>query len=132
MAFYRGRDGVVKVGASPTDVGEVQSWTLDTEQAVGEAWGMGDDAMRHFASAPTKGSGSVECYYDPADAGQGGLAVGATVALELYPGGETVGFEYLSFSAIITTVGWSGSKGDLVMAAFNFVVNGDITPAVVA
>ena len=131
MAFFAGKDGVVKVGASAVEVGEVQSWTLDLAASIGEGWGMGDAAVRHFVSAPPTGSGSLEMYLDPADAGQALLVPAAEVAVELYPGGEAVGSGYFTLSAIIESVNRQGEKSGIPMLTVNFKVNGAVTPATV-
>ncbi|SES76711.1 hypothetical protein [Oceanicella actignis] len=132
MAFYSGRDGVVKAGPGLAAVGEVQSWKLDTSAAFSEAWGMGDLAARHFQSAPPSSTGSVEVYFDPADAGQAVLNVGDEVPLELYPGGDTQGTGYFSLSALIESVSRSGSKTDVVALSINFRANGAVTEGTVA
>lgn len=132
MAFYNGRDGVVKAGPSATAVGEVQSWSLDLSVALGEAWGMGDTDMRHHQNAPRKGSGSLETYLDPEDGGQALLTPGAKVDLELYPGGEASGSGYFSFSAVIESVNRSGSKDGIPSVSFAFKVDGAVTESAVA
>ena len=118
MAFYNGRDGVVKAGPSATAVGEVQSWGLDLSVALGEAW--------------RKGSGSLETYLDPEDGGQALLTPGAKVDLELYPGGEASGTGYFSFSAIIESVNRSGSKDGIPSVSVAFKVDGAVTESAVA
>lgn len=132
MAFYSGRDGVIKVGPTPTQVGELQRWTLDYAASVQPGWGMGDTATRHHLNAPPAGSGSFEVYLDPADDGQALLVEGATLALELYPGGETVGTGYFTLSAIIESRGRTAEKDGIPMMTVNFKVDGAITDATVA
>ena len=129
MGFFAGKDGRVEVGG--VAVGELQSWTLDLSAAIGEGWGMGDTATRHYVSAPPSGSGSLETYLDPADTGQIALAPGATVALALYPGGAVVGTGYFEFSAIVESVSRSGEKTGIPSLSVNFKVNGAVTPATV-
>ncbi|MEO0682320.1 MAG: hypothetical protein AAF192_18110 [Pseudomonadota bacterium] len=133
MGFFRGLDGVVKAGASATVVGEVQSWGFTEEATIEAAWSMGQTSQRHFVAAPPAGSGQMEVYLDPSDAGQGQMIVpGATVALELYPGGETSGSGYFTFAAIIETVDRSGSKSDIATMSISFKIDGAVTSTTVS
>ena len=93
MAIIHGKDGVVKIGTA--DFAHVQSWNLDVTADVAEAYSMGEEWKD--AGVGVKGwSGSLECYFDPADTTQSGLDVGDVVALNLYPGGDATGARYVS------------------------------------
>jgi len=131
MAFFSGKDGVVKAGDPAA--AEVQSWTFDLQASVEAAWSMGDAAVRHYVSAPPTGSGSLEVFLDPSDPAQSALMTpGASVALELYPGGEVSGTGYFTFSAIIESVSRSASKTDIPTASVSFKIDGAVTSQTVA
>ena len=74
-------------------------------------------------------SGSVECYYDPADTVQSGLEVGDVVALNLYPGGDGAGARYFSGNAVVSAVPLSGAKDGWVSVTFNFTGKGALASA---
>lgn len=86
-----------------------KSWNLDVTADVAEAYSMGDDWKD--AGVGVKGwSGSLECYYDPADRAQDDIEVGTVVALNLYPGGDDTGATYYSGNAVVSGVPLSGVK----------------------
>lgn len=129
MATFRGHDGQIKIGGAT--VAAVQSWNVDTTADVVEGSAMGEEWKTNFATF--KGwSGSVEAYLDPADAGQIALAIGATVALELYPGGDVPGLAYFSGQAVINGTPRSGAKDGIPTITFNFTGTGPLAQAVAA
>jgi hypothetical protein len=126
----KGKDGVVKAGTAPTAVGQVQSWNLDIQAESRQTYSMGDEwqgAYAHVKSA----SGSAELYLP--DAGVlSDLEAGKTVALELYPGGETDGTGYFTLSAVITANAISEAKDGEAMLTVNFLADGAVTQATVS
>ncbi|SNX74845.1 hypothetical protein SAMN05878503_1276 [Cereibacter ovatus] len=126
MAIIHGKDGVVKIGTA--DFAHVQSWNLDVTADVAEAYSMGEEWKD--AGVGVKGwSGSLECYFDPADTTQGGLDVGDVVALNLYPGGDATGARYFSGNAVVSGVPLSGAKDGWVSVTFNFTGKGALASA---
>ncbi|MBJ2152638.1 hypothetical protein [Paracoccus sp. IB05] len=129
MAIIHGKDGIVKIGAA--DFGHVQSWNLDVTADVAEAYSMGEDWKD--AGVGVKGwSGSLECYFDPADGTQDDIEVGTVVALNLYPGGDDTGAAYYSGNAVVSGIPLSGAKDGWVAITFNFTGKGALAKAVAA
>lgn len=121
MAKYHGNDGVVEIGTSNA-LAEVQTWSYDEEDVnVEDASAMGDAAEVPVPSGCKRGSGSIECYWDDDDAdGQDALAVGDTVTLTLYPGGNDTGKTKYSGSVVVTKRGYSGGKTGMNMISFDY------------
>lgn len=129
MARHHGKNGSVTADASA--VGQVQNWNLDVQAENSEAYAMGETWKDAEAFAKSW-SGSIEAYYDPADAGQAALAVGDTVALALYSEGAASGDTYRSGNAIITSAPISTAKDGWVSITFNFMGKGALTTTTVA
>lgn len=125
MAKDHGFDGAVRVAGTDL-IGEIQSWNLDTKANVTKGYSMGQ-AWEDAQSTVKSWSGSVECRFDAADAGQIQLEVGDEVALDFYPGGNTTGKHVKSGSAIITGTPLSVSKDAWVTVTFNFEGNGALS-----
>ncbi|MEM8849247.1 MAG: hypothetical protein AAGE03_04345 [Pseudomonadota bacterium] len=116
--MLKGKDGIVYKGDPKQRMGGVQNWNLDEQIDTVAGWGMGDDAETAFGTV-SRFSGSVEMYLDPADPSDD-IALGDTLPLELYPGGETSGSGYFSGVALVTGIGQSGSKDGIPTRSFNF------------
>lgn len=108
MTTYIGNNGVVKTaaeGGSVAAVTEVRSFSLESSADTIEASVMGS-LNRVYKAGMQTFTGSVDVFYDPADAEQERLLVGTTVDFELYPQGDTEGGSddknYYSGSAIVT------------------------------
>ncbi|MEO0861586.1 MAG: hypothetical protein AAFY65_13300 [Pseudomonadota bacterium] len=122
MPKYHGQHGIIKAasGTDPAElVAHVQSWNIDLQAQVLEGYSMGE-AWTDSEVGIKKWSGSLECYYDPEDAGQISIEVGRTITLSLYPGGEASGQLYLEGQAIITGNPTSAQKDGWVLRTFNF------------
>lgn len=129
MAKIHGQHGVVHGGG--VAVAHVQSYNVDIQAAALEGYSMGEI----WADAETgikKWSGSLECYYDPADAGQINLEAGSEVTVDFYPSGDGSGASYRTGTAIVTGEPWSASKDGWVMTTFNFMGKGALTTTTVA
>lgn len=133
MPKYHGQYGIVKVGDGTASdaVAHVQSWNLDVQAQTLEGYSMGE-SWADSEVGIKKWSGSLECYYDPTDAGQISLEVGSIVTLSLYPGGEETGKPYREGQAIVTGVPESAQKDGWVMTTFNFGGKGALTISTVA
>jgi predicted secreted protein len=116
MATHLGKEGVIKVGSET--VAEVRSWTLNTLVDTVDASHLGDDWKIH---KPTQKSwhGSLACFWDALDAkGQGALAVGETVTVQLYLEGDSP--PRFSGAVLVTGVDYAGSHNGLVEASIAF------------
>jgi len=130
MANHKGSEGYVKVGSNT--VSEVRDWSLTISSDTVEDTTMGDSA-RTYKPSLTSASGSVTCYWDETDTtGQGAMAAGSEVTLNLYPEGSDSGDTYYTMSAIITEEGASASFDGMVEATFSFQANGAVTTSTVA
>ena len=89
MARGLGDQGVVMSGANA--VAAVREFTISEEGNQVPLIAMGDTFIQKAAALPDV-TGTVTCWYDPADStGQGTLTQGATVNLELRPEGTGSG-----------------------------------------
>lgn len=128
MPFYKGRDGVVKVGTQ--NLGHVQSWNVDESADEVRGWGMGDSYDTGFATI-ARWSGSVEVYLDATDPSDT-VAIRDEVAVEFYPGGEASGNTYLSGTAEVLSLARSSSKDGIPMLTINLTGRGALTKSTVA
>ncbi len=130
MAITKGRAGTVKVAAAA--VAEIRDWSLSESAATNDDTTINDTAKKVSAGL-TSWSGSVKCFWDPTDTtGQETLAVGASVTLNLYPGGDAVGQIEYGGTAIITGIERSGSNEGNVEASFSFEGSGVLAQVTVA
>jgi hypothetical protein len=127
---YKGCEGSVKVG---TDVvAEVRDWSLDETTEILDVSTLGSCSKKKKAGM-TDGTGSISCLWDDTDTvGQGALTNGAKVELNLYPKGDTTGSAFVTFQAIITSAGISGSFDGMVEKTFNYEATGAIVWGTVA
>lgn len=124
MAKMHGQHGVVRVGA--LGLAHIQSWNIDLQAAALEGYSMGE-SWTDAEVGVKKWSGSLECYYDPADAAQIALDVGSIVTLSLYPGGNSSGAHYREGQAIVTGNPLSANKDGWVTVTFNFMGKGPLS-----
>lgn len=130
MATTRGCLGKVKSGATPDAVGEVTAWEFTETAEEIDTSAMGACTSSSEAGS-VKTTGSVTCWWDPADGGQGNLVAGDTVALELYPGGDGSGATKYSGSVVVLSRSATGGVNSVVNTTFTFTVNGALTEATV-
>lgn len=117
MATTHGNDGAVYSGA--TQIASVVSFTLERGVQTASGNAMGDSAEKNINGIETY-SGTVECLYDPADAGQITLTDGAQVSLVFYPSGNSAGLPEITVPALIETNSITTSMDDMVKATFSF------------
>ena len=78
-------------------------------------------------------SGNFEGFWDETDTnGQGALAAGGTVTLNLYPEGNDSGDTYWTGDAIITSISYSAAFDGIVEASFSFTGTGALSESTVA
>lgn len=122
MATHAGSEGKVFIGVA--QVAEVRSWSLEVTADTVDASIIGTQWRKNQATIKSW-SGSFDAFWDESDAtGQGALAAGATVTLNLYPEGNATGATYWSGEAIVTSVAYSGSFDGIVEATFSFTGSG--------
>ena len=130
MATHTGSEGTVKVGANT--VAEIRSFSIATTADTAESTTMGD-SWRSFSTTLKGWSGSLDCFWDETDTtGQGALAEGATVTLNVYPEGATTGDKYYTGSAIVTGVTINSSFDGLVESSITFQGDGSLSVSTAA
>lgn len=91
MTTFIGNNGVVKTaadGGSATAMTEVRGFTIESSSDVIDCSVMGS-LNRVFKAGMNTFTGTIDVYYDAADAEQSRLVAGANIDFELYPTGET-------------------------------------------
>ena len=124
MAVRHGKDGVIKQGSNT--IASVTSWKMSEKAATADKSALGDTYESHVIGL-LSGDGSIDCLLDPADTAQQALTVGASVTLNLYPQGTTATNKYLTFTATVTGIDFSGSITEPSKRSFSFKANGTIT-----
>lgn len=123
MACYKGKDGVVKVtgeGASTQQtVGQITDFSIEETVDTVECTHMGDSA-RTFQPTYTTWTVSATVRWDPDDAGQSEVVVGDTVALALYPEGDSTGDVEWTGDAIVISINTTVEMEELVASEVEF------------
>ena len=91
MTTFIGNNGVVKTaadGGSATAMTEVRGFTIESSSDVIDCSVMGS-LNRVYKPGMNTFTGTIDVYYDAADAEQSRLVAGANIDFELYPTGET-------------------------------------------
>jgi hypothetical protein len=114
MATHTGSEGTLKVGANT--IGEIRSFSISESADTLEDTSMGD-AARTYKPSLTTFTGSVDVFWDEADAGQMAMTVGASVTFSAYPEGATAGDKYYTGSAIVTGLTINSSFDGMVEAS---------------
>jgi len=109
MARTRGCYGLLKVGPTPTTVGELEDWTLDESANVKEIHTKGNCSTQREVMT-TDWQVTASGYLDSGDAGQALIVIGDTIAVELAPEGTTTGSPKWTGNAIVSAL-QSGSPG---------------------
>lgn len=125
MTTRVGKDGIVRIGATPVTIAETREWQLETTGETTDSTTMNtatsNGGWRTKVATLKMWSGSITCFWDPTDTtGQQVLDAGVTVALKLYPEGNTTGDIFFSGDAIVTGVTRSATLEGLVEAVFAF------------
>lgn len=130
MGTKTGSEGTIKVG---TDlVGEVKSWSINVSDEVIDKSVIGTQWRKNAPMNIRGWSGSLEGFFDFADAGQTALVVGTELQLNLYYEGETSSNNYLQGQAVITSMDRSASFDGMLEVTFSFTGNGELSDEVVA
>jgi predicted secreted protein len=132
MATHLGKEGIVRVGGTPTTVAEVREWQLDTTSDTAETSSInsvqGNGGWRTHAATLLAWEGSISCFWDETDTnGQQTIDAGGTVALKLYPEGTTTGATFFSGNAIVTAVNRKAAIDGVVEVSFSFKGTGALS-----
>ena len=124
MATHTGSEGTLKVGANT--IGEIRSFSISESADTLEDTSMGD-AARTYKPSLTTFTGSVDVFWDEADAGQMAMTVGASVTFSAYPEGATAGDKYYTGSAIVTGLTVNSSFDGMVEASITLQGTGALS-----
>ena len=116
MATFAGKDGIVKIGSNA--IGEIRSYSIEQTMDTIEDSSMGDTDRTYVASLKSF-SGSMDVYFDEADAGQLDVQVGDTGTISVLMEGDTSGDHSLSGAILVT--------GRTITAAFDGMVEASLT-----
>ena len=128
MANHSGSEGLVKIGSST--VGELRSYSISETAGTIEDSTL-SDSSKTYKAGQTTWSGSCDAFWDEADAGQTSITAGASVTLNFYPEGDTIGDTYASGEAIVTEISTSSGIDGMVEVSFSFQGSGALTWATV-
>ena len=129
MATHVGTSGIVKVGSDA--VAEVTGFTIDESNDVVEDTSLTDTA-KSYKALRKDATGTVECHWDETDTtGQGALAVGSEVTLNLYPEGDTAGDTYYTGTAIVTGVSQNASLDGVISRTITVQFSGGVSTTTV-
>jgi hypothetical protein len=129
MTTYAGKEGVIQIGANA--VAEVKEFAVNTHAEVVDDTAKGDDWRTHKVTFKTW-DGTLSCMWDDTDTnGQMACVEGASITVDLYPGGTDSGRIHLTGTATITerTI---ESPEELAMHNITFQGNGALTEEAVA
>ena len=122
---YAGSGGVVKAdvtGGTPAAVGNVSKFDIEESCDVLAAAAMGDTHEDPVAGI-LKFSGTIDAYYDPADAQLILLRAGTIIDFELIP---ESGFDFTG-TALVTNVKWNVDVKDTISVSITLEGKGALT-----
>ena len=129
MATYPGKDGSVSFNA--TVIGELKSFTLNSEVDIMDDTAMGDDWETKVGGLG-RWNGSATCHLDYSDSTQALIIADILVSA---PTGDSVAMVFTIATgktfvgnALVQSIAITGDTGSIVEATFNFVGNGSLTP----
>ncbi len=128
MATHTGSEGTVHVGSNA--IGEIRSFSINETGETIEDTTMGDPS-RTYKAGLKNATASVEVFFDEAalstSDGQGGLDVGSSITLNLYPAGTASGTTYYTGTAIVTSKTVNSSFDGMVEMSVEAQFTGGIT-----
>ena len=129
MANHTGSEGTVKIAANV--IAEIRNWSIDESGDTIEDTIMGESA-RTFKAGLTTWTGSLDCWWDETDTtGQGALTIGASVALNVYPEGDTTANIFYAGTALVTGIARNAALDGMVEASFSFQGSGALVEGAV-
>lgn len=124
MTVYTGNSGAVKIGANT--LGQIKSFSIEQSAETVRSDAMGDTWSESLIGKMSW-SGSCECYLDSSDTAQTALTIGASVAIEAYPDGNTTGRIKLSGTGWVTKINTETDQDDANVRSFEFTGTGALT-----
>lgn len=128
---YKGKDGIVKVGAN--NIGQIRNFSVEQSADTIEDTSMGDTA-RTYKDSLTQFTASIDALFDQSnadsvtpDAAQVSMTIGSTAQFKFLPQGATTGDYQLSGEGIVTGITRSQSFDGLVEISFTIQGSGPLT-----
>ena len=128
MAAHTGVDGVVKVGSNA--IAQLTSWSLSASAETIDATLLTSTSKVTLAGTKSY-TGSVEMFWDEADAAQISILEGVELTFLLLPEGATGGDVSWSVSGIVDSLDFGAAVDGMVTASATFASNGAITRSTV-
>ena len=123
---------LLTVGATPTALGEVRSFSIETALGTIDVSTLATDWKKYLVGQ-AGWSGSLECFYDPTDAAQADLVAkaraGTICTIAVQPLGVGVGKTQLSGSCYCTSMSIAGATEDAVGLSISFQGTGELALA---
>ena len=123
---------LLTVGATPTDLGEVRSFSIETALGTIDVSTLATDWKKYLVGQ-AGWSGSLECFYDPTDAAQADLVAkaraGTICTIAVQPLGVGVGNTQLSGTCYCTSMSIAGATEDAVGLSISFQGTGELALA---
>lgn len=125
MATHHGKDGLV--WADSNFIAEITEFTLTETAETADDTAKGDAANTHLVGQ-VGWNATVKGHYDPDDAGQVSLTVGAVMAgVRFYPEGANSGDTYETGAATVTGVSRQATLRGVVEVDFTLSGQGALT-----
>ena len=128
---YKGKDGIVKVGAN--NIGQIRNFSVEQSADTIEDTSMGDTA-RTYKDSLTQFTASIDALFDQSnadsvtpDAAQVAITIGSTATFKFLPQGATTGDYQLSGEGIVTGITRTQSFDGLVEISFTIQGSGALT-----
>jgi len=123
---------LLTVGATPTALGEVRSFSIETALGTIDVSTLATDWKKYLVGQ-AGWSGSLECFYDPTDAAQADLVAkaraGTICTIAVQPLGVGVGKTQLSGTCYCTSMSIAGATEDAVGLSISFQGTGELALA---
>jgi hypothetical protein len=132
MAVHEGKYAIVQIDVSgtPTQFGEVRSYTLEITSNTIDVSTIGTD-WKSYLRGQRGWSGTIECFYDPTDPAQAELEslvdAGSTIKLTFLDLGEGSGKPAKSGDAVVTGVTTTVTSEDAIGLSISFQGTGPLT-----
>lgn len=133
---HAGKKAIIQidVDGTPTPFGECRSYNLDRGRNAIDVSTLSDEWKKHLGGQKTW-SGTLECFYDPADPAQAAMEelieVDTPCKLTFMPLGDAAGSPVQSGDAIITSVGQPVETENAIGQSYGFTGTGPLTPSTV-
>ena len=124
MATYKGKDGVLRIGG--VVVGECRSFEITEMANEVDTSRMGTD-WTSVTSTQLSWKASAQLWWDPTDAGQAAIPIGAVVAVEFYPRQVGSGLNRYTGNALVTNISRPQAFDGIVEATVEMTGNGALT-----